>query len=169
MVLRGGKRAKHSICQRRSRWLPALLDGIEFRSICWEPLETERPAVSTTELTNKSSLVRGAVVDEQQDATPSSQGGLEESNEFSLSFAFVERVHEPSLGSCSENVCADILVIDEHRRVAAASCPAARDDGNQAESCFVLSSDDESALLVDAHQSSRFFLNAAIVAASARW
>jgi len=121
-----------------------------------------------TEFLDNLSFVRWTVVDKEQHAFPAMQYQQEESDEVSLSFFLGKYVHEASLASCAKHVGADVLMIDEYRRVAAASSPAACDNGNQAESCFVLRGDDETALFVFAHQASRFFLNLAISSSEAR-
>lgn len=167
MVLCGWQRQEYAIRERRSRRFPTLFNRIEFWSICRKTFQAECLAVSTTELTNKSALVRRTVIDKEQYATPSLQGTLKEPDKLSLSFALAECVHEPSSGSRPEDVRANVLVIDQHRGIAAAARPSTCDNGNQAESCFVLGSDDETSSFVCPRQSSRFFLNAAIVAASA--
>lgn len=168
MVLRCWERAEHAVGQRCSRWLPALLDRVEFRRVRRKIHDAQSLLVPSAELINEPSVMRGAVIDEEKHAVPASQRELEKPDEVALAFALAERVGEPSQGSRAEHVRADVLVVDENNRVAAAARPAARDDGNQAEGCFVLRGDDETSSSIAAHQSARFFLNAAIVAASAR-
>jgi hypothetical protein len=130
MILRGRQRAEHAICQRCSCWLPALLNWIEFRRVRRKILYAQRFLMSMTELINLFTMVCRSVVDEEQDATPSSQRELDKSEKVSLPFSFRERVREPSSGSCTKNVGADVLVIHENDGVASSSRPAARDDGN---------------------------------------
>ena len=122
----------------------------------------------TAKVPDKLPLVCGAAVDEQQHATPAPQGEFEKPDELRLPFVLVERVRKPPLGSGPEDIRADVLVVDEDGRVAAASRPAPRYDGDKAECCLVLCSDDEPSSPILPHQATRFFLNAAMVAASAR-
>jgi hypothetical protein len=112
MVLRCWQRSEHAIRESCSRRFPALLDRVEFRSICWESLEAKRLVVSTTELTDQIPFVCRAVVDEKQHATPTSQGELKEFDKLALTFALAERVREPSLGPRPEDVRANIFVVD---------------------------------------------------------
>ena len=169
MILCGRKRAEHAICQCGSCWFPALFDGVEFWSVCRKVFDVDCPAVSTAEVVDLFASVCRTVVDKEQDAPPAPQGACQKLDEVSLSFSLAEQVYEAPLASCTEHVGANILVIDKHRRVAAAARPAARYDGNQSESCFILCSDDEAALPIFAHQSTRFFLKRSISSGDALW
>ena len=124
--------------------------------------------MSTTEVVDLFASVRWTVVDKEQDAPPTSQGACQKLDEFPLTFSLAEQVHEAPSAPCAKHIGANILVIDEYRRIATAARPAARYDGNQSESCFILCGDDESALSIFVYQSPRFFLNRAISSSEAR-
>ena len=124
--------------------------------------------MSTTEIVDEFTVMCWSIIDKQEHATPSCEDFLKKFHEFSLSFALRKRIDEASLTSRAKHVRAHIFVIDEYDGLAATSCPTARYDWNQSEGCFILCCDDKLSLLVLVHQSARFFLNAAIVAASAR-
>lgn len=167
MILCCWQRAQHAICQRSSCWLPILLDGVEFWRVCGEVLDADCFLVSTTEVVDEFAVVRWSIIDKQKHTIPCGESFLEKLHEFSLSFALCKRVDKAPLTSCSEYICAHVFVVDEHHGLATSSCPSACNEWNQSEGCLVLGCDDKMSSLVLAHQSSRFFLNAAIVAASA--
>ena len=167
MVPRGWQCVKHAVSQRFARRLPALLDGVEFRCERGEVHETQRLLVLAAEFVDPLATMCWPIVDEEQDTPPSSERTPDKAEKLALPFSLRERIHEPPLGSRTEDVGGGVLVVDEDNGVASTSCPATRNDRNQTERCFVLRGYDESSSLVDAHHSPRFFLNAAMVAASA--
>lgn len=130
MVLRGWERAEHAVRQRGTRWLPALLDGVKFRRERRKILDAQRLGTLSAECVDELPLVRRTVVDEEEDATPTLQRELDETEKIALAFPLAERVREPSSGSRAEDVCADVLVVDQDDRIAASSCPATRHDGD---------------------------------------
>ena len=111
MVLCGWECSEYAICQRCSRWFPALLDWVKFRRVRREILDAQGLFMSLTELVEEFSAMRWSVIDEKEDASPSSKREFEKPDEIALSFPLAERVGESSSGSFTKDVRTNILVV----------------------------------------------------------
>lgn len=170
MVLCSWKCAEHPVGQCSSRWLPALLDGIEFRRVCRKALDAKRFPVLSAEFIDKATMMCRPVVNKKKNASPSSQCQLNEPEKILLSLSPCESIHESSLCACAKDIDAVVLEVYRDGRMASFSGPSSYYQWYEPKCCLILRGDYKSTPFVDMHQSARFFLKRTISSGDAlRW